>query len=520
VQKFKNMDRRRFLSTAGVGIATAAALPWLDPNVALAAGGTLTVALPNNPTTFDPANQRNHDAMAMSQVIFENLYEVDVNAEPQPMLAVGHKVADDGMTWWFDLRDDVVFHNGQKMTAEDVKYSYDWILDAKNKARRRSVWTRIKNIVVESPTRVRFEMAQPYGSMLYYMTKYMGIFPKGSREKHGAAAFTSNPVGLGTGPGIFVGARKNDYVEFKRNPNYWRKGVPAWNKLIAQVVPENAVRVAYLITNQVQIISAPPPREFVRLKDLPGIQGHSKVSVGGRCFIGINNNRKPFDDLNFRKAVTHAIDRQKIADQFYGLLEPSALPMGKDSPWFSKEANAMMDFDLALAKKYMAKSKYATDAEFDLLLPASPYLVDVKDAALIIQAQLKENLGVKVNLQVLETGQVIGDMIRGNFTSAIVVFMTPADPVERSFYTGQILAKGYGYKNPAFDAAVDDYYATNDAAKQKKILDRLFKIVGKDSPMFYLGVPHAANLWRKDVKGFKINAAITMRLRDVDPGSG
>ena len=230
MKKFLNIDRRRFLSTAGAGIATAATLPWLDPNVALAAGGTLTVALPNNPTTFDPANQRNHDAMAMSQVVFENLYEVDVNAEPQPMLAVGHQVADDGMTWWFDLRDDVVFHNGQKMTAEDVKYSYEWILDPKNKARRRSVWTRIKNIVVESPTRVRFEMAQPYGTMLYYMTKYMGIFPKGSREKHGAAAFTSNPVGLGTGPGIFVGARKNDYVEFKRNPNYWRKGVPAWEQ--------------------------------------------------------------------------------------------------------------------------------------------------------------------------------------------------------------------------------------------------------------------------------------------------
>ena len=52
------------------------------------------------------------------------------------------------------------------------------------------------------------------------------------------------------------------------------------------------------------------------------------------------------------------------------------------------------------------------------------------------------------------------------------------------------------------------------------ILDRLFKIIGKDSPMFYLGVPHAANLWRREVKGFKVNVAITMRLRDVDPGSG
>ena len=145
-------DRRQVLR----GLATTALLPLLCPNSALAADGSLSVALPSNPDTFDPCNQRNHDAMAMSQVIFESLYEVDVNGVPQPMLAVGHKIAEDGMTWWFDLRNDVFFHNGQKMTAEDVKYSFDWCLDEKNKAARRPIWTRIKNVVVESHVRVRF----------------------------------------------------------------------------------------------------------------------------------------------------------------------------------------------------------------------------------------------------------------------------------------------------------------------------------------------------------------------------
>ena len=497
--------------------ASALLMPLMSPDLALAADGSLSVALPTNPDTFDPCNQRNHDAMALSQVIFESLYEVDVNGVPQPMLAVSHKIAEDGMSWWFDLRDDVFFHNGQKMTAEDVKYSYDWVLDEKNKAARRPIWTRIKNVVVESPTRVRFEMSQPYGSMLLYMTKYMGIFPKGSREKPGNDAFQSNPVGLGTGPGIFVSAQKNDYVEFKQNPKYWRKGVPAWSKLRVLIVPEDSVRVAYLMTNKVQIISAPPPREYARLKSMPGIGGASKIAIGSRMFISMNNSKPPFDDVNFRLAVSRALDRQKIASQFFGLLDPTAIPAPTDSWWFNKEANSRLDFNLAAAKELLAKSKYANGASFDLLLPAEPYLVDVKDAALIVQAELKKNLGVTVNLQVLESSQVIGDMIKGAHTAAIVVFMTPPDPIVQDFYTGNIMAKGVGYTNKAFNDGVDEYFATKTQNEKKAVLDRLFMILAQDCPNVYLGIAHASNLWRTSIKGFQVNTGLTMRVRQVLP---
>ena len=360
-------------------------------------------------------------------------------------------------------------------------------------------------------------MNQPYGSMLLYMTKYMGIFPKGSRENMGSASFQSNPVGLGTGPGIFVRAQKNDYVEFKRNPKYWRKGVPAWSTLRVLIVPEDSVRVAYLMTNKVQVISAPPPREYTRLKSLSGISGASKIAIGSRMFISMNHSKPPFDDVNFRLALSRALDRQKIASQFFGLLDPTAIPAPSDSWWFNKEANDRLDFNLAAAKELIAKSKYPSGATFDLLLPAEPYLVDVKDAALIVQAELKKNLGVTVNLQVLEASQVIGDMIKGAHTAAIVVFMTPPDPVVQDFYTGNIMAKGVGYTNKAYNDAVDEYFACKTQSEKMAVLDKLFMILAQDCPNIYLGVAHAANLWRTNVKGFKVNTGITMRTRDVMP---
>ena len=78
-------------------------------------------------------------------------------------------------------------------------------------------------------------MREPYRPWLYYMTKYHGIFPKGSREKHDANYFKNGPIGLGTGPAQFVEWLQNDRVVLNRNPNYWRKGVPTWDKLVVEL---------------------------------------------------------------------------------------------------------------------------------------------------------------------------------------------------------------------------------------------------------------------------------------------
>ena len=157
--------------------------------------------------------------------------------------------------------------------------------------------------------------------------------------------------------------KQNDYLELKKHANYWRKGVPAWDRMVAKVVPEDAARVAYLMTNQAQIISSPPPREFERLKTAPGIATGSKVAIGGMWFMQTNTKRAPFDDINFRKAVSCAIDRQKIAkDVFYGLLDPTAVPAPTGVSYHNAEAEKTLSYDPAKAKEYLAKSKYAANA--------------------------------------------------------------------------------------------------------------------------------------------------------------
>ena len=178
------------------------------------------------------------------------------------------------------------------------------------------------------------------------------------------------PVGLGTGPGIFVKFVSNDYVEFKRNPNYWRKDVPKWDKLVFRIVPEDAVRVAYLLTNQAQVITAPPKR-ICQAKDFENINGATKPSYGF-MMLTMNLNAAPMDDMNFRFAVSRAINREEIAKLFGGIFYSSrGFYICRNAPGrpFNMEAEKALNYNLESAKEYLSKSKYPNGTDFELVSP-------------------------------------------------------------------------------------------------------------------------------------------------------
>lgn len=509
---------RRDAARLGLASLSAAALMRARPSSA--AGGTLVVALPNNPATLDPIQISNHDAMAITNLIWENLLEVDLDGNPVPSLARAMpRIADDQLAWTFDLRDDVVFHDGSRMTAEDVKYSYEYMLDPKNRSARRTLHGPIQEIVVDSPTRITFRLRTPFRPWPQYMTKFMGVFPKGSREAKGDDAFRSNPAGLGTGPGVFVEWRQDDLVELRRNPAYWRgKDVPAWERVQFRIVPEDASRVAYLQTGRAHIISAPPPREFERLKTVPGVRTGQKVAVGGIWFMQTNTRRAPFDDVNFRKAVACAIDRERIArDVLGGLLDPTATPAPTAASYHDKEAAAALAYDPAKARAYLAKSKYPQGAEFELLVPSIPYLFDSRDAAVVMQGMLAE-VGIKMRLGQMEMPQILQRALGGTQVASLLPLMGPSDPtfvIQICYTPDQLMSKSSGYTNPALDQALAESYRTTDQAKLDPIYRRIQQILVEDSPHVWLGFVGVANAWREEVKDFKPNTGLTIWTRDV-----
>ena len=134
------------------------------------------------------------------------------------------------------------------------------------------------------PHRLHVHLKEPFAPWTSFLTKFMGRLASGvAGEIRQRSIFGPTPKDVGTGPGIFEEWKPNDYVSFRRNPNYWQKGLPHWDRLVVKVVPEDATRVAYLLGGQADIIGAPPPREFSRLKTRKGIQGEAIPTFGGWC---------------------------------------------------------------------------------------------------------------------------------------------------------------------------------------------------------------------------------------------
>jgi len=515
------VDRRTMLKIGAAASMATLAGSWVR-NAKATADGTLTVALTDNPVTCDPINMSSHDSMIISQTIWENLLEFDVDGVLKPQLAQAlPEVSADKLVYTFDLRDDVVFHNGQPMTAEDVKYSFEYMLDPAHKASRRPIFNRLSHVEIDSPHRVRVVLKEPYSPWVYFLTKHMGIWPKGSRDELGEDHFKMSPAGVGTGPGMFEEWKPNDYVSLVRNPNYWQKDKPSWDRLVVKIVPEDASRVAYLLTGDIDLMGAPPARDFAALKKRDGVEGETRGTFGGWTVFLMNNKRPPFDDVNFRKALAHAVDRETIAKRiYYGLVEKSAIPAPASSWWFNAEADKSLDYDLDKAKFYLKKSKYAEGAKFELMTNAVPYLLDAKDCVVFLQSEFAK-IGVTVDLRLAERAVISPAMLKGNYEAMFRNIMSPGEAtyfLSQNFLPDQFMSKVSGFQHPRVVELMKIVFAENEQDKLKPVFDELMQLLADESPFVWVGYFNATNLWRERVKDFKASRGLTMNVRDVALG--
>jgi len=516
-----DVTRRRLLQAVAAVSAGGLTGSWLRTAEA-APDGTLTVALSDNPLTCDPINMASHDSMILSQTIWENLVELDIDGELKPQLAKAlPEISADRLVYSFELRDDVVFHNGQPLTAEDVKYSFEYMLDPRHNASRRPIFGRLSHVEIDGPHRLRVILKEPYAPWTAFLTKHMGIWPKGSRETAGEEAFRRNPVGLGTGPGRFEEWKPNDYVSFVRNPTYWQPGKPSWQRLVVKIVPEDASRVAYLLGGQADIIGAPPPRDFARLKTRPHIAGETRATLGGWCVLLLNNARPPFDDVDFRRALAHAIDRKTICEKiYYGLVERSAIPAPASSWWFDAAADRSLDYDLDKARFYLKRSRYADGASFELMTTAVPYLLDSKDCAVFMQSELAK-LKIDVTLKMAESALITPAMMRGEYQAMFRNLMSPGEAtymITVNFTADQFMTKVGGFTHPRIDQLLRIVFAESDPEKLKPVYAELLQLLADQSPYVWIGFFNATNLWRDRVTNFKPSRGLTVNVHDVALG--
>jgi peptide/nickel transport system substrate-binding protein len=299
--------RRQFLALSAFGLAAGA------PGLALAAqpGGELTwgVHVSLAPTWFDPA-----EATGIITP-FMLLYALhDAMAKPMPgntlapSLAESWSVSEDGRSYDFVLRDGAKFHNGDPVTAEDVKFTFDRYRGTSHELMRQ----RVEAVEIHDPRHIRFRLGAPWPDFLnsYATTTGAGwIVPKKHIEKVGEEAFKKAPVGAG--PYKFVSFKPGLELVLEAFDGYWRK-TPAVKRLTMRVIPDEATRLAALKRGEVDIVYSIRGELARQLERTPGLSLKPALVQANFCvyFVDQWDPKSPWHEERVRRAASLAIDRQ------------------------------------------------------------------------------------------------------------------------------------------------------------------------------------------------------------------
>ncbi|MGZ8994315.1 MAG: ABC transporter substrate-binding protein, partial [Burkholderiaceae bacterium] len=298
-------------------------------------GGTLVMVVQPEPPTLASYQSTSGPIGQVATKVYEGLLQYDFNLRPVPSLAQSWTVSPDGKTITFKLQQGVKFHDGRAFSSEDVKFS---ILDVLKKVHPRGVNTfrAVESIDTPDASTAILRLSEPAPYMLMALSGYESpmlpkhVFGTGDIANHPNA---NKPVG--TGPFKFVEWQKGQYMRFDRNDEYWRKGTPYLDRIVARFIADGATRAAAMETQEVHIggFSAILPLDVKRLQALP----HIAVTTRGYEMqspiieLDFNTQKKPFDNAKVRQAVAYAIDRKFVIDNiWFGFGKPATGPISSN----------------------------------------------------------------------------------------------------------------------------------------------------------------------------------------------
>jgi peptide/nickel transport system substrate-binding protein len=461
-------------------------------------GGTLVVGMSQDLPGLDPHPSTSTITYQVLSLVYQGLVDFDRDLKIRPVLAESWTTSADGRTWTFKLRKGVKFHNGRPLTAADVKFSLDRILDPKTAARGKGSLGIIESVQVVDPQTVRVHLTRASGAFLSRIAgTYQAILPP---EAVQGPAFKP----IGTGPFQLTEWKTNERVELKRFDGYWEAGLPYLDALTLKPVPDGTVRLTALKTGDAGFIQLIPLESLAELQAAPSKDYVVSTVKGGGGFSAIilNSRKPPFNDVRVRRAVALATDKKEVGlGVWRGFAQPVNQWMPPGTPWFFNVPDRKVDVEQA--KKLLAEAGIAKGTK---LTHTVGQVANLVPAAQVFQAQLTR-IGIDLQLEVLDWPAYIKRQRAMDFTSTNTNFFPKVDPDDayyRYFHSkGGANELSGGYANPAADKLLEDGEATVDPAKRAEAYRRLVELLEDEVPVVTTGLGDAAVGWRTPVKGFE-----------------
>lgn len=493
---------KRFLATILITALAAALLfssAWADEPKP---GGKLIFAMPADLRQLDPHLMATTAEGRYFRLICEPLIDSDDNFQPAACLAESWQISEDGLQWTIQLKKGVKFHNGREMTAEDIKWNFDRILDPKNRTPSAGRLQAVKAVSVTGPHTVRFDLKRRSAGFLANFFGAGGFVAMIAPESIGSDGKVSHPIG--TGPFKFVEWKPNEHVKYTKFDAYREKGLPYLDEVTIKPVPDNTVRLAALRSGEVDMTYKLNIDEVVKLKE-GGIKGLVfDLSVPDwPLFVFFNSSKPPFNDPRVRQAVALAMDKEDIlVAVFEGYGEVVNQVFQKKSPWYCDVPEVKPDLDKA--RKLLAEAGY--DNSLEVELATSNTYPNILAMAQVIQMQLAE-VGVKVKLIVEDWPAHIKRDISGNFHMGTAGWSVTSDP--ETFYPMVFVDKGPlrwlrpGYDNPELVKLIGQGAMASSPDERKQAYTRAAEIMVQEAPWIFNVIGPNVYGWKNSVKGFK-----------------
>jgi peptide/nickel transport system substrate-binding protein len=464
------------------------------------AGGDVIIARAQDSVDMDKTMVFSNASIWVYVQIFEGLTVGSKDGRAvDPYLATSWTQSADKLTWTFKLRTDVKFGDGTPMTSADVKFSIDEASSTKGG------WEFINSAIASTsapdPATFVIKTKYPWAPLLADLAcPSNGIIPNkyGGKAK---SAFYKAPVG--TGPFKWDTWNKGSKLTLKKNPNYWRKGLPYLDSVSWQVVPDDNTRNVMIQGNTAQINENPPLSTVDQLKGVKGVDVTLFPSTR-TDYILMNEKRKPYDDVHVRRAISYAIDRAALVKTvLFGNGQVANSFLMPSTPYYDKSTPGQQ-FDMAKAKAELAQSSVPKGFSTTYLAASG----DSTDSAIaqVLQASLKE-LGITMKISNSDPSAVHDLQNALNYDISHSYWtMDIADPDELVQFA--VLPEGGGhsfetnYTNTKAQDLAKQAEKTFDKAERQKLYTQLQTVLAEDAflpALFYQPLPYAM---RSEVSGF------------------
>lgn len=309
-------------------------------------------ARPEEIATFDPLNNNAIVNGIHNRMVYDCLLDVDENYNIIPCLAKSWEMSPDNLSITFYLEEGVKFHNGTDFTAEDVKISFDRLLDPESTLTQKSNYSCLESIEVIDDYTVVFNLNSVDAYILTMLAKHPVIEGQ-LYEEMGEACFELN---IGTGPWKFVEWAPGVHIEYVRNDEYWRGVATNVDRFYYIPLMEDTTRVSALRTGDVDCIDSIPTDQVETLKS----EGLDIISVltCDQLYIGFQFQDSVMADKNVRLAFSHAIDREALANDVIGAGRAATFPTGQGGKGFDPDYPAT-EYNPDLARELLANSSYS-----------------------------------------------------------------------------------------------------------------------------------------------------------------